>query len=80
MVTACARAINEVWRDHLFQLAITFHGGMEAIAYEWGSPNHMSHNSQSPDEVAQSTMATAMAKYAGAFKVRTFVADRRLSA
>lgn len=71
MVTACARAINEVWRDHLFQLSITFHGGMEAIAYEWGSPNHMSHGSESPDEVAQASMATAMAKYAGAFKVGT---------
>jgi hypothetical protein len=34
------RALNEVWLDHLFQLAITFHGGMQAIAYEWGSPNH----------------------------------------
>lgn len=22
------------------QLAVTFHGGMRAIAYEWGAPNH----------------------------------------
>eukprot|EP00952_Eustigmatos_sp_NYUAD-ZCMA_P003550 15499-Eustigmatos_ZCMA.PRE.1 len=36
-----ARSLNEVWREHLFQLALTFHAGMESITYEWGSPNHM---------------------------------------
>ncbi len=40
MRTFVGRALNEVWLEHLFQLAITFHGGMQAIAYEWGSPNH----------------------------------------
>lgn len=34
------RAVNEVWRDHVFQLAVTFHGGMVGMAYEWGSRNH----------------------------------------
>ena len=29
METAVARAINELWREHVFQLAITFHGGMQ---------------------------------------------------
>ena len=32
--------MNELWRENLFQLAITFHGGMESITYEWGSYNH----------------------------------------
>jgi hypothetical protein len=41
MTTLTARAINEVWRDNLVTSAITFHGGMQAIAYEWGSENHM---------------------------------------
>ena len=40
MKTTAARAVNELWREHLFQLAITFHGGMRAISYEWGSNNH----------------------------------------
>lgn len=40
MHTAVARALNEVWMEHMFQLAVTFHGGMQAIAYEWGSYNH----------------------------------------
>ena len=34
------RAVNEVWREHAFQLAVTFHGGMVGMAYEWGSPDH----------------------------------------
>jgi hypothetical protein len=48
-----ARALNELWREHLFQLAITFHGGMEAITYEWGSPNHPRGKDTSPDDTAQ---------------------------
>ncbi|CAM9561745.1 unnamed protein product, partial [Hapterophycus canaliculatus] len=40
MTTITARAVNEVWREHAFQLAVTFHGGMVAMAYEWGSPDH----------------------------------------
>jgi hypothetical protein len=40
MQSYTARAVNEVWLAHLFQLGLTFHGGMQAIAYEWGSPNH----------------------------------------
>ena len=54
MQSITARALNEVFRDHLFQIAITFHGGMQAIAYEWGSPNHMGKNKDtSPDDTAQ---------------------------
>ena len=76
MVTACARAINEVWRDHLFQLFITFHGGMQAISYEWGSPNHVAHGSESPDEVSQRMLGSAMSKYAGAFQHHTYPHNR----
>ncbi|RHY51431.1 hypothetical protein DYB34_008494 [Aphanomyces astaci] len=36
-----SRAVNELWRDHLFQLTVTFHGGMRCVTYEWGAPNHM---------------------------------------
>lgn len=28
MQTITARSINEVFRDHIFQLAVTFHAGM----------------------------------------------------
>ena len=29
-----------MFRRHVFQVGITFHGGMEAIAYEWGAPTY----------------------------------------
>lgn len=31
MQTIAARTLNEVYREHMFQLAFTFHGGMEVI-------------------------------------------------
>ncbi|DBA01003.1 TPA: hypothetical protein N0F65_006264 [Lagenidium giganteum] len=73
MKAMTSRVINELWRDHLFQLAITFHGGMRAVAYEWGSPDHyLSKNppksEKSPDHTAQYQLANAMAVYAGAFE------------
>ena len=40
MASVAARAVNELWREHIFQLAVTFHGGMLAVAYEWGAPTH----------------------------------------
>lgn len=76
MATATGRAVNEVWSEHLFQLAITYHGGMEAIAYEWGAWNHMGHNSVSPDDASQSTLANVMADAAGKFKSHRYPVGR----
>lgn len=72
MTTMTSRVVNELWRDHIFQLAITFHGGTRAVSYEWGSPDHyLRHNSQrsekSPDHMAQFQIANLLANYAGAF-------------
>ncbi|TYZ60972.1 hypothetical protein PybrP1_005327 [[Pythium] brassicae (nom. inval.)] len=72
MTTMTSRVVNEIWREHLFQLAITFHGGMRAVSYEWGSPDHyLRHNRQrsekSPDHRAQARLAALLAGYAGAF-------------
>lgn len=76
MQTMTSRVVNEIWRDHMFQLAITFHGGMRAISYEWGSPNHNqpdnAHRSQkSPDDAAQAQLSNTLALYAGAFADKT---------
>lgn len=73
MQAMTSRAVNEVWREHLFQLAITFHGGMRAISYEWGSPDHYlaGHartSEKSPDHTAQFQLANVFAAYAGAFE------------
>ena len=62
MRTTAARAINELYRDHLFRLAITFHGGMRAIAYEWGSPNY---KDKSPDNQALQPLGKGAQQAAG---------------
>ena len=40
METIAARAINEVWLEHVFQLGVTFHGGDNLIGYPWGDESH----------------------------------------
>lgn len=72
MVTAVARSINEVWKEHLFQLSVTFHGGMQAIAYEWGAPNHLANDSESPDDTAQARICHSLSDYAGRFQGDTY--------
>eukprot|EP01138_Halocafeteria_seosinensis_P014406 gb/GECG01014707.1/.p1 GENE.gb/GECG01014707.1/~~gb/GECG01014707.1/.p1 ORF type:complete len:801 (+),score=53.43 gb/GECG01014707.1/:1-2403(+) len=76
MKTMLARAVNEVWKDHVFQIAITFHGGMQAIAYEWGAATHTRYNSRSPDETSQSTISSAMSNFAGSLKGKRYPVGR----
>lgn len=54
MMTQTARAVNELFRRHLFHFMMTFHGGMRALTYEWGSLNHMEsrRSTESPDDHA----------------------------
>ena len=47
----------------MFQLALTFHGGMEVVAYEWGAPTWLDHFS--PDDEAQSQIAAAYSRFGG---------------
>lgn len=76
MQTITARAVNEVWREHAFQLAVTYHGGMQAIAYEWGAPNHPSPHDESPDDYAQRGVGLAMGAFAGEFDGDWYPVDR----
>ena len=69
MKTITARAVNELWREHLFQIAITFHAGMRSIAYEWGTTNHKRHY-VSPDDASQRAIGSVMSSYAGSFTGR----------
>ena len=51
MRTIAGRTINEIYREHIFQHSLTFHGGMVAIAYEWGAPSRNNPRGiPSPDE------------------------------
>ena len=60
-----ARIFNKLMEFTLFQLVITFHGGMQAIAYEWGSKNHDRPHDKSPDDKANSQMGETMSYVAG---------------
>jgi len=67
MMTQTARTVNELFRRHLFQFELTFHGGMRALTYEWGSLNHM-HNrksTESPDDRAFTTVGVKIQEASG---------------
>ena len=65
MRTIAGRTLNEVFREHLFQMALTFHGGLEVVAYEWGAPSW--YGFLSPDDLAQNQIAQAYSNYAGSW-------------
>jgi len=65
MQTVAGRSINELFRSHLFPVGLTFHGGMEVIAYEWGAPTYLDNDA--PDAIAQNDIAGAYSRYAGGF-------------
>ena len=66
MQTVAARSINELYRARLLQLVITFHGGMQAIGYNWGSFNYRTGKPhRSPDDASQVGMVGAMSSFAG---------------
>ena len=46
------------------QSVVTFHAGMAAIAYEWGSKNHPHPKDRSPDEKTHVDIAGLMQTYA----------------
>merc|ERR1719422_1563478 len=54
MRTQTARTVNEVFRRHLFRFGLTFHRGVRALTYEWGSRNHtnLQKSTESPDDKA----------------------------
>jgi hypothetical protein len=63
MKTIAARTINEIFREHLFQLALSFHSGEGGIGYSWGSPSWPEQ--MSPDQRAQYQVAEAYSTVAG---------------
>jgi hypothetical protein len=63
MQTIAGRTFNEIFQEHMFQLSLTFHGGMEVIGYEWGAPTWSKKTS--PDDIAQDEIAAAYSFYGG---------------
>jgi len=66
MQTVAARSVNELYRSHMLQLVITFHGGMQAIGYNWGAfPYYRGQPHHSPDDNAMRDIAGVMSRFAG---------------
>ncbi|KAL4507060.1 hypothetical protein ABPG72_001853 [Tetrahymena utriculariae] len=67
--SAGARIINYIWKKYLFTAAITFHGGMTAIGWPWGSKNHMttSKGQLSPDQSAFYNLGKRMSEVGGEY-------------
>eukprot|EP00980_Cylindrotheca_fusiformis_P012592 scaffold3084_cov144-Cylindrotheca_fusiformis.AAC.40 len=63
MQTIAGRTINEIYKEHLFQLALTFHAGTEVVGYEWGAPTWL--EKLSPDNAAQASIGAAYSRYGG---------------
>ncbi len=64
MRTIAGRTINEVFRDHIFQISVTFHGGVESVSYEWGDMEHQ-YDYTCPDDSVVHEVAKQVSEYAG---------------
>jgi len=67
MLSSTARVVQALMRENIIQLVVTFHGGMVAIGYEWGSLNHLKPRDACPDDVAHRDIADKLAGIAGTF-------------
>jgi hypothetical protein len=63
--SSTAQLIYRLMSSRRIDMLVTFHGGMEAIAYEWGSLNHKTPNDRSPDHNAHKAVASVLANAAG---------------
>jgi Zinc carboxypeptidase len=66
MRSVAARSLNELFRDDQFQMAVTFHAGMEMIGFQWGAESYM-NDPVSPDDQGQYEVARAMSQFSGSF-------------
>lgn len=68
MSTTIGRALNEDFLAHAYQVAVTFHGGMQEISWEWGSMSAESAKiSRCPDAVSSEYLGDTMRDMAGKF-------------
>lgn len=71
MRSVAARVINELVRERLFRILITFHGGTNVIGYEWGDTQHCTAKSRvvtcrpAPDATIMHHLAKRMRDAAG---------------
>lgn len=59
-----ANIFVQLMKSNIIQLVVTFHGGMVALGYEWGSTNHLAPKDTSPDHLAHMNIGQHMKHYA----------------
>jgi hypothetical protein len=70
MQTIAGRTLNEIVREHMFQMSISFHGGRRGIGYSWSNANENEYEEDgsprgpAPDEAVMKAVATAMSQVA----------------
>ncbi len=67
-LSTTAKIFLSLMEVNIIQLVVTFHGGMVALGYEWGSRNHPKPTDNSPDENANMVLGQLMKGYAGTFR------------
>jgi hypothetical protein len=65
--TVGARAIHELARRHPFRVVLDYHGGVEMILHQWGSPLHPYPEDLSPDQVAMNALGQRLSTYGGSY-------------
>lgn len=61
-----ARLVRRIMQGPaLVVLVVTFHAGMQALGFEWGSRNHPAPADGSPDETANAAVASVLTRAAG---------------
>ena len=72
MQTIAGQMLNELFRTHIVQMALTYHAGITMIAYEWGAYPYLDVDSrQSPDHAAQDQIASAFSRYGSGWSGET---------
>ncbi len=68
LMSTTAKMFHALMMQSMLQVVVTFHGGMQAIGYEWGSPNHAGNlkAEQSPDDLANRVIGGSMQVLGGA--------------
>lgn len=67
-LSTTAKIFHDLMLHNVIQVVVTFHGGMVAIGYEWGSKNHLSPRDASPDHRANMDVSKIMQSFGGKFQ------------
>ncbi|KAL3943522.1 MAG: hypothetical protein SGBAC_002417 [Bacillariaceae sp.] len=59
MQSTASRAINEVFRDHMFQIALSFYSGSGAIGFSWRNEKYAAPDKQTQLQIAKALGTTA---------------------